>query len=139
MKKLLLLTVALTSFMAHAMEPTYAEATAGRPAEEEKQAIYIPIPNPLIAQTSLGEISRLRVNEAIVLYNLTKNNKATAVLFDTMRQEFRGATHTIAIINGTKKLTNCEPIESQAEVKAQFDKIKAGFDAAPNKTRKFNI
>jgi hypothetical protein len=134
MKKLLLLTVALTSFMAHAMyamEPVISSGNAGQGRPTEKEPIRIAIPNPLIAQTPLGTIFRMQVNSAIIGYELKINdNKAVSVVFDQMRQEFRGAIHT----NG-----RCEPIESQAEVKAQFDKIKAAFDAAPNKTRKFNI
>jgi hypothetical protein len=124
MKKLLLLTVALTSFMADAMEST-----------KEQQPILIPIPNPLIAQTPLGTIYRMQINAAIIGYELkTNDHKAVSVVFDQMRQEFRGAIHTI---HGQE--VRCEPIESQAEVKAQFDKIKTAFDAAPNKTRQFNI
>lgn len=132
MKKLLLLLVALTS-------ATLNNAMEKEDQDQKNQGICLFVPNPIIAITTLGMITKISYHPAspAIQYGLQKNDKLTTVLFDEIKKEYHGVIHTLAVTNGEPRTTSCQPIESQADVKALFDEIKEAFDTAPDKKRFF--
>jgi hypothetical protein len=107
MKKLLLLTVAITSVMTHAME----------------------ISTMITAQTPLGAISQVQDHETTE-YHL--KNEDITVGFNQTTQRFYGVQHAL---DHAKYCPNCQPIENQAKVETLFNQYKAAFDATPRENR----
>jgi hypothetical protein len=124
MKKLLLLTVAITSVMTHAMDPVDASGSFGQENQQAAAMVFIEIPVKITAQTPLGAISRMQPEFGISEYE----REGITVGFNRREQSFYGVRHAI-------DSQNCQPIENQAEVETLFNQYKAAFDATPRENR----
>lgn len=122
MKKLLLLTIAITSVMAHAMDPVDASGSFG---QENQQApiVFIEIPFVISAQTELGKISRMQ-KPGITIYGHEK----ITVEFNRTEQRFYGKRHDVDHLN-------CQPMENQTEVETLFNQYNDAFNAAPQASK----
>jgi hypothetical protein len=123
MKKLFTLCVALFS----------ASLTRGM---QDKDQLAFARPPSIIAQTPLGKITQMQVDEAIIAYSLERDNEPTIMVkFDAEQKQFSGKTilETLAS-NGMHLCSTQYPIANQAEVESLFNQYEKAFNATSNKT-----